>query len=263
MGFLDDFFDVLQDPLNHPMESAMMMAMMDDEDEDEEEDSEWRLFAEDGTEYDLDPEDFETEEEYEEALEEAKHGWRTFAEDGMDYDLDPEDFETEEEYEEALEEAKYGWRDDAEDGSEYDLDPEEFETEKEYRRALLKAKYEWLMDSEDDDLDLDDLEREEEYVNDLEVTLRETEDEFVLSIPIKAELVLTVSGNDSESEEDDSALKDATLEDYLADPETFHEAGYTWKDYVRRAEQYDLDLNDFTDLTEYLDALKKAKNKDE
>ena len=94
-------------------------------------------------------------------------------------------------------------------------------------------------------------------------TLRETEDEFVLSIPIKAELVLTVSGNDSESEEDDSALKDATLEDYLADPETFHEAGYTWKDYVRRADQYDLDLNDFTDLTEYLNALKKAKHKDE
>ena len=195
MGFLDDFFDVIQDPLNHPMESAMMMAMMDDEDEDEEEDFEWRLFAEDGTEYDLDPEDFETE--------------------------------------------------------------------KEYRRALLKAKYEWLMDSEDDDLDLDDLEREEEYVNDLEVTLRETEDEFVLSIPIKAELVLTVHGDDSDSEEDDSDLKDATLEDYLADPETFHEAGYTWKDYVRRAEQYDLDLNDFTDLTEYLDALKKAKHKDE
>lgn len=32
--------------------------------------------------------------------------WREFCEDGSDFDLDPEDYETEEEYEEALEEAQ-------------------------------------------------------------------------------------------------------------------------------------------------------------
>lgn len=70
----------------------------------------WRSLCEDGSEYALDPEDYETEEEYEEALEEAKYGWRDTCEDGSEYALDPEDYETEEEYEEALDEAKYGWR---------------------------------------------------------------------------------------------------------------------------------------------------------
>ncbi len=85
----------------------------------------WREFCEDGSEYGVDPEDYETEEEYEEALEEAKYAWREDAEDGSEYDVDPEDYETEEEYMEALEEAKYAWREDAEDGSDYGVDPEE------------------------------------------------------------------------------------------------------------------------------------------
>lgn len=38
----------------------------------DEEDDSWRDYCEDGSEYDIDPEDYETEEEYEEALEEAK-----------------------------------------------------------------------------------------------------------------------------------------------------------------------------------------------
>ena len=41
-----------------------------------------------------------------EALNEAKYGWREDAEDGSIYDLDPEDFETAEEYEDALEVAR-------------------------------------------------------------------------------------------------------------------------------------------------------------
>ena len=71
MGFLDDVFDVLLDPLNHPAEAAMMMAMMDEEEENQ---NEWRLYAEDGSDYGLDPEDFDMEEEYEDALEDAKNG---------------------------------------------------------------------------------------------------------------------------------------------------------------------------------------------
>ena len=56
MGFLDDVFEALLDPLNHPAEAAMMMSMMEEE---EEKQNEWRLYAEDGSDYGLDPEDFE------------------------------------------------------------------------------------------------------------------------------------------------------------------------------------------------------------
>ena len=35
---------------------------------------EWRLYCEDGDDFGVDPDDYETEEEYEEALKEAKHG---------------------------------------------------------------------------------------------------------------------------------------------------------------------------------------------
>lgn len=66
----------------------------------------WRLNCEDGSAYGISPEDYETREEYNEALHNEKYGWRDFCEDGAEYDLDPEEFETEEEYEEALEEAR-------------------------------------------------------------------------------------------------------------------------------------------------------------
>ena len=107
--------------------------LLDDEDD-------WREDAEDGTEYLLDPYDYDTEDEYLEALNEAKYGWREDAEDGLEYGLDPEDYDTEDEYIEALNEAKYGWREDAEDGLEYGFDPEDFETAEEYEDALEAAR---------------------------------------------------------------------------------------------------------------------------
>lgn len=60
--------------------------------------------------------------------------------EGLEYDLDPEDYEDEDEYEEALNQAKYQWRDECKDASEYGLDPEDYETELEYSLALSKAK---------------------------------------------------------------------------------------------------------------------------
>lgn len=66
----------------------------------------WRLYCENGFEFGLDPEDYETEEEYEEALEIERTAWRDTCEDGADSGLDPEDYETEEEYEEAPAEAQ-------------------------------------------------------------------------------------------------------------------------------------------------------------
>lgn len=69
-------------------------------------DDSWKLFCEDGSEYGIDPDDFDTEEEYEEALTEAKYGWREECVDGLEYGVTPEDYETEEEYNEAIELAK-------------------------------------------------------------------------------------------------------------------------------------------------------------
>ena len=131
-----------------------------------EEESAWRETCEDGSQYDLDPEDYETEEEYEEALEEEKYGWRETCEDGSEFGLDPEDYEIEEEYEEALEEEKYGWRLTCEDGSGYGLDPENYETEEEYEEALNSEKYAWRLTCEDGyeyGLDPEDFETEDEY----------------------------------------------------------------------------------------------------
>lgn len=66
----------------------------------------WRLNCEDGSEYGISPEDYETRDEYNEALYAEKYAWRDFCEDGSEYGLDPEDFETEDEYDAALEEAR-------------------------------------------------------------------------------------------------------------------------------------------------------------
>ena len=64
----------------------------------------WRKEVEDGTEYGLDPRDYEFRENYEKALDEAKHEWRATAE--FSFKLNPEDYETEEEYNAALADLK-------------------------------------------------------------------------------------------------------------------------------------------------------------
>lgn len=116
-------------------------SVLDDED-DGTVDTSWQDFCEDGSEFDIDPEDYETEEEYEEALAEAKEkvAWRDTCEDGSDVLIDPEDYETEDEYNEALAEARNAWRYTADDGSDYGLDPDDFETEDEYNDALEEAQ---------------------------------------------------------------------------------------------------------------------------
>lgn len=113
-----------------------------DSDDDDILDTSWREFCGDGSEFDLDPEDYDTEEEYEEALAEAKEkvAWRDTCEDGSDVFIDPEDYETEDEYNEALEEARNAWKDTCEYGSEYGLDPDDFDSEDEYNEALEEAR---------------------------------------------------------------------------------------------------------------------------
>ena len=67
---------------------------------------EWKLTCEDGSDYGIYPEDYETEEEYMEALEEARAAWREGCDEAEEYGLNPEDYETEDEYADALEEAR-------------------------------------------------------------------------------------------------------------------------------------------------------------
>lgn len=102
-------------------------------------DNSWKNFCEDGDEYDVDPEDYDSEEEYEEALMEAKYSWRDECEDGIEYGIDPEDYDSQEEYEEALTEAKYSWRDECKDGTEYGIDPEDYDLEEEYVKSEENA----------------------------------------------------------------------------------------------------------------------------
>ncbi len=103
----------------------------------------WRFFVDLDDVVLVDPEDYETEEEYEEALEKAKHGWRNAVDLDDAVKLDPVLYETKEEYEEALEEEKYGWRDDIDFDDADILDPDLFETEEDYLDALEEEKYGW------------------------------------------------------------------------------------------------------------------------
>lgn len=86
----------------------------------------WREFCEDGSEFGIYPEDYSTEEEYEEALQEA---WNECAdlyeEDGSEFGIYPGDYSTKAEYEEALQEARDECVDSYEDDGEYDPEDEE------------------------------------------------------------------------------------------------------------------------------------------
>ena len=72
----------------------------------------------------------------------SRLGWyrRDACEDGSDFGVDPEDYETEEEYSDALDEARSSWRDTCEDGADAGVDPDDYDTEEEYEQALEAAK---------------------------------------------------------------------------------------------------------------------------
>lgn len=72
-----------------------------------------------------------------------KEQWRKNAVDGDYYDIDPQEYESEEEYLSALED-QYGWRDYYRgDWRTVRIDPDDYETEDEYleaREALLEEE---------------------------------------------------------------------------------------------------------------------------
>ena len=210
-----------------------------------EEESAWRETCEDGSQYDLDPEDYETEEEYEEALEEEKYGWRETCEDGSEFGLDPEDYETEEEYEEALEEEKYGWRETCEDGSEFGLDPEDYETEEEYEEALEEEKYGWRLTCEDGSgygLDPEDYETEEEY----EEALNSEKYAWRLTCEDGYEY-----GLDPEDYETEDEYNDALYEEKCA-----------WREERTDGAKYGINPDDYESEDEFEEALDRARKRE-
>ena len=74
-------------------------------------DHSWRSLYDYDLETGIDPDDYETEDEYQEALNAAKTAWRDYHFYDPETGIDPDDYETEEEFEEALTEAKNAWKD--------------------------------------------------------------------------------------------------------------------------------------------------------
>ena len=175
------------DPYRKAAEAAAWAAFQEEQESLEEENS-WREECDfkDYLNYDIDPEDYDTQEEYEEALQEKKYAWREDCDynDYLNYDIDPEDYDTQEEYEEALQGKKYVWREDCDydDYLNYDVDPEDYETEAEYLEALQEARYGWREEYDDGeyvwyDTKPEDYETEEEY---LEALKEESAQEYVV-----------------------------------------------------------------------------------
>lgn len=67
------------------------------------------------------------------------NSWKDFCEAGDEYDVDPEDYDSEEEYEEALTEAKYSWRDECEDSTEDEIDSDDYDSDEEYDESEKNA----------------------------------------------------------------------------------------------------------------------------
>lgn len=100
--------------------------------------------------------------------------WRRDCEDGWEYGVRPEDYYSQDEYEEALNEAKYGWRETNLNAWAYGLNLEDYETEEEFEDAVYAAEEEWdqeYMCTDDIDLAEDATEELEDNSDDPMVTL--------------------------------------------------------------------------------------------
>lgn len=111
-GFLGGLFDFDGDGKTSMFETFLAYKMFEEctkEDEDEDEDESfdpdpdsdtelsWRDFCDSDPEHGIDPEDYESEEEYEEALREAELRERDFCRSDPEYGAESNDYETEEE----------------------------------------------------------------------------------------------------------------------------------------------------------------------
>lgn len=71
-----------------------------------------------------------------------KYAWRVSCADGSEYDLDPLDYETEDEYNAAIHNEKYRWRRWHSEAKRYGIDVNAYETEDEYNEVLRKKREE-------------------------------------------------------------------------------------------------------------------------
>ena len=71
-----------------------------------------------------------------------KYAWRVSCADGSEYDLDPLDYETEDEYNAAIHNEKYRWRRWHSEAKHYGIDVNAYETEDEYNEVLRKKREE-------------------------------------------------------------------------------------------------------------------------
>ena len=70
-----------------------------------------------------------------------KYAWRNGCADGSAYNIDPLDYETEQEYNQAIHDAKYAWRRWASyDARKYGIDPVAFEKEEDFNAAVNEAR---------------------------------------------------------------------------------------------------------------------------
>ena len=131
----------------------------------------WRDTCDRDYDVSVSPEDYETEEEYLEAVQEERYGWRYTCKRDYDVSVSPEDCETEEEYREAVQKERYGWRDTCEQVLDVSVFPENYETEEDYLEAVQEERYAWREDYEDDyerGVFPEDYETEEDYLEALE-----------------------------------------------------------------------------------------------
>ena len=209
-------------------------------------DNSWRDTVEEGYEYDIDPEDYDSEDDYLEALDEAKYGWRDNYEWDVDLDVDPEDYETEDEYLEALEEAKNEWKEECEDGSLWGIDPDDYNNADDYNAALNKAKYGWREECENGaeyGITPEDYETLEEYLDALNA------EKYSWRNDSEEGLYYGVDPQDYE-----------TYEEYK---EALAKEMYAWRENAEDGGEFDLDPEDFETEEDYDEALAEARAKEE
>ena len=92
----------------------------------------WRQHCEDGTQYGLSPLDYETADDYDEALQSAKNSSNTI--DVVEHSESKDNLT-----EQKPMPSKYIWRKYCSDGTDYGIDSEDYETADDYQDALTKA----------------------------------------------------------------------------------------------------------------------------
>ena len=202
----------------------------------------WRDQCDDDYEHGIFTEDYDTQAEFEDALEEARHGWRSECTSDYAHGILTENYETREEFEDALHNAKYGWRDECEADFIHGISPEDYETREEFENALNEVRSPQRGKSIDDHgygIDTSSFQTEEEYLSavyDAMYGWRDT---------CKSGILYDVDPDDYETEEEYE--------------EALEEAKYGWRDTCEDGYEYGISPYDYETEDEYEEALAEAQ----